>query len=50
MKGGDKHHMTNTENVRLPYEKPAVSSHTEAELLASMEVWGASSTPYTATA
>lgn len=28
--------------TKLPYEAPSVSSHTEAELLASMEVWGAS--------
>ena len=29
-------------NERPAYEKPTVSSHTEAELLASIEVWGAS--------
>jgi len=30
------------EETQLPYEKPAISSYTEAELLESMEVWGAS--------
>ena len=46
-KGGE--HMNETpivEETQIPYEKPAISSYTEAELLESMEVWGASGTAY----
>ena len=30
------------DETEVAYEKPAISSYTEAELLESMEAWGAS--------